>query len=62
MTIQVEHSLSKEEAKNRIEKLIERYREEYKNELQNLVVDWTDDAAHIRVQARGYSTLPAVWK
>jgi uncharacterized membrane protein len=56
MTIQVEHTLSKQEAKHRIEELIEQLRQEYKNELQNLVVDWTDDNAHIRLQARGYST------
>ncbi|HEV3324019.1 MAG TPA: polyhydroxyalkanoic acid system family protein [Puia sp.] len=56
MTIQVEHILAKQEAKHRIEGLIEQLRQEYKNELQNLVVDWTDDSAHIRIQARGYST------
>lgn len=57
MTIKVEHTLSKEEAKHRIEELIEQLRQEYKNELQSLVVDWSDDdAAHIRLQARGYST------
>jgi hypothetical protein len=56
MTIQVEHTLSKQEAKHRIEELIEQLRQEYKNELQNLVVNWTDDTAHIRLQAKGYST------
>jgi DNA primase catalytic subunit len=56
MTIQVEHALSKQEAKHRIEELIEQLRQEYKNELQNLVVNWTDDTAHIRLQAKGYST------
>ena len=56
MTIQVEHHLSKEVARQRIAELIEHYRQEYKNDLQNLVVDWTEDKAHIRLQARGYST------
>jgi hypothetical protein len=56
MTIQVEHTLSKQEAKQRIEGLIEQLRQEYGNELQNLVVEWTEDTAHIRIQARGYST------
>jgi hypothetical protein len=56
MTIQVEHTLSKQEAKHRIEELIEHYRQEYKNDLQNLVVGWTGDTAHVRLQARGYST------
>jgi hypothetical protein len=56
MTIQAEHTLSKEEAKHRIEKLIEQLRQEHGNELQNLVVDWSDYTAHIRLQARGYST------
>lgn len=56
MTIEVEHALSKQEAKHRIEELIERYTQEYRNELQDLVVNWTDDTAHIRVKARGYSS------
>ena len=56
MTIQVEHTLSKQEAKHRIEELIEHYRQEYKNDLQNLVVAWTGDTVHVRLQARGYST------
>jgi hypothetical protein len=56
MTIQVEHALPKQEAKLRIEELIGHYREEYKSDLQDLVVNWTDDTAHIRVQARGYSS------
>jgi hypothetical protein len=56
MTIQVEHRLAKQEAKHRIGELIEQLRQEYKNELQTLVVDWTEDTAHIRLQARGYST------
>lgn len=56
MTIQVEHNLPKQEARHRIEGLIEHLRQEYKNELQDFVVDWTADAAHIRLQARGYST------
>ena len=56
MIIQVEHHLPKEEAKHRIEELIERYSQQYKNDLQALVVNWTDATAHIRVQARGYST------
>jgi Putative polyhydroxyalkanoic acid system protein (PHA_gran_rgn) len=48
--------LGKQEAKHRIEQLIEHLRQEYKSELQDLVVDWTDDTAHVRLQARGYST------
>ena len=56
MTIQIEHTLSKEEARNRIEQLIERYKEEYKADLQELVVDWAGDRAHIRVKAKGYGT------
>jgi putative polyhydroxyalkanoate system protein len=56
MTIQIEHTLPKEEARHRIEELIEHLRQEYKTELQDLVVDWTGDTAHIRLQARGYST------
>ena len=56
MTIQVEHTLSKQEARHRIEELIEQLRQEYGNDLQSLVVDWRDDIAHIRLQARGYST------
>ena len=56
MTIEVEHALSKQEAKHRIEELIERYREEYKKDLQDLAINWTDDTAHIRIQAKGYSS------
>jgi putative polyhydroxyalkanoate system protein len=56
MTIQIEHTLSREEARNRIEQLIERYKEEYKADLQELVVDWAGDRAHIRVKAKGYGT------
>jgi len=56
MTIQVEHHLSKEAAKQRLEESIDRYRQQYTQELQNLVVEWRDYRAHIRVQARGYST------
>src|ERR1700679_3183757 len=56
MTIQVEHTLPKAEAKHRIEGLIEQLRQESGHELQHLVVDWTEDTAHIRLQARGYST------
>jgi hypothetical protein len=56
MTIQVEHTLPKPDARHRIEELIERLREEYKHELQHLVVDWTDDTAHIKLQIRGYSS------
>ena len=56
MTIQVEHHLPKEVARQRIAELIEHYRQEYNDDLQNLVVDWTEDKAHIRLQARGYST------
>lgn len=56
MTIQVEHTLPKEEAKRRIVELIEHLRLEHENELQDLVVNWTADTAHIRLQARGYST------
>jgi hypothetical protein len=56
MTIQVEHILPKSDAKHRIEGLIEQLREEHKHELQHLVVDWTDDTAHIRLQVRGYSS------
>jgi putative polyhydroxyalkanoate system protein len=56
MTIQVEHTLSKQEAKHRIEELIGQLRQEYKNELQTLAVEWAEDTAHIRLQVRGYST------
>lgn len=56
MTIQIEHTLPKDEAKRRIEQLIEHYQEEYKGEVQDLTVDWKEDQAHIRLTARGYST------
>jgi hypothetical protein len=56
MTIQVEHRLSKETAKQRVEELIENNREQYNQELQNLVVEWREYRAHIRLQARGYSS------
>jgi Putative polyhydroxyalkanoic acid system protein (PHA_gran_rgn) len=56
MTIQIEHTLSKQEAKKRIEQLIEHYEQEYKDELQDLAIHWSDDKAHIRLKARGYST------
>jgi putative polyhydroxyalkanoate system protein len=56
MTIEIEHTLSRQEAKNRIERLIEHYQEEYKAELQDLAVNWNEDIAHIRLKARGYST------
>lgn len=60
MTIEVEHNLPKQEAKHRIEGLIERYREEYKNELQHLAIHWTENTAHIRVQAKGYSSAGTI--
>ena len=56
MTIQIEHTLPKEEAKHRIEQLIGRYQEEYKDQVQDLTVEWKADKAHIRVSARGYSS------
>jgi hypothetical protein len=56
MTIRVETHLTKEVSKQRIEELIQHYREEYKKEVQDLVVDWKDYRAHLRLQARGYST------
>ena len=56
MTVQVEHHLSKEAAKQRVEEMIERYRQQYTQELQNLVVEWRENRAHIRLQARGYSS------
>lgn len=56
MTIQVEHRLPKEEAKRKIEELIDQTREEHKDEIQSLVVEWSGDSAHIRIQAKGYST------
>ena len=56
MTIQIEHTLPKEEAKRRIEQLIEQYQQEYKDQVQDLAVDWKDDKAHIRVSAKGYSS------
>lgn len=56
MTIQIEHTLSKEEARNRIEQLIERFKKEYKADIQELAVDWAGDRAHIRMKAKGYGT------
>jgi hypothetical protein len=56
MNIQIEHTLPKDEAKRRIEQLIEHYRQEYKDQVQDLIVEWKDDKAHIRVSARGYSS------
>ena len=56
MTIQIEHTLPKEEAKHRIEQLIGRYQEEYRDQVQDLTVEWKADKAHIRVSARGYSS------
>ncbi len=56
MTIQIEHTLSKDEARSRIQQLIERYKNEYKADIQELVVDWTGDKAHIRMKAKGYGT------
>lgn len=56
MTVQVEHHLSKETAKKRVEELIEHNREQYSKELQNLAVEWREYRAHIRLQAKGYSS------
>jgi len=56
MTIRVETHLTKEVSKQRIEELIQHYREEYTKDVQDLVVDWKDYRAHLRLQARGYST------
>ncbi|HTR28747.1 MAG TPA: polyhydroxyalkanoic acid system family protein [Puia sp.] len=56
MTIRIEHRLSKEAAKQRMEELIQHSREEYAKEIQDLAVDWLDYRAHVRLQARGYST------
>ena len=56
MTIQIDHTLPKEEAKHRIEQLIEQYQEEYKDQVQDLTVEWKDDKAHIRVSAKGYTS------
>jgi hypothetical protein len=56
MTIQIEHTLAKEEAKRRIEQLIEHYQEQYKDQVQDMTVEWKDDKAHLRVTARGYSS------
>jgi hypothetical protein len=56
MTIRVEHRLSKEAAKQRLEELIQHSSEDYKKEIQSLAVDWMDYRAHVRLQAKGYST------
>jgi hypothetical protein len=56
MTIQIDHTLPREEAKRRIEQLIERYQSAYKDQVQDLTVEWKEDKAHIRVSARGYSS------
>jgi Putative polyhydroxyalkanoic acid system protein (PHA_gran_rgn) len=56
MTIQIEHTLAKEEAKRRIEQLIEQSQSAYKDQVQDLTVEWKEDKAHIRVSARGYSS------
>ena len=56
MTIDIEHTLSQQEVKKRIGELIEHYQQEYKDELQELVVNWTEDTAHIRLKVRGYSS------
>lgn len=56
MTIRIEHRLSKEAAKQRIDELILHSREEYKKDIQDLAVDWMDYRAHLRLQARGYSS------
>ena len=56
MTIRVEHRLSKEAAKQRLEELIQHSGEEYKKDIQSLAVDWKDYRAHVRLQAKGYST------
>jgi hypothetical protein len=56
MKIEVAHHLSREEARQRVEELIETLKVQYKNELQDLAVAWTDYNAHVRLQARGYST------
>jgi hypothetical protein len=56
MTIQIDHTLHKDEAKRRVEQLIEQYQKEYKDQVQDLTVDWKDDKAHIRLSARGYSS------
>ena len=56
MTIRVEHRLSKEAAKQRLEELIQHSGEEYNKDIQSLAVDWIDYRAHVRLQAKGYST------
>ena|SRR5579872_1305324 len=56
MTIRIEHRLSKEAAKQRIEELIQHTRQEHEKDIQNLVVEWRDYRAHVKLQARGYGS------
>ncbi len=56
MNIQIEHTLSKQEAKSRIEKLIQYYKNKYSSDLKNLTVHWADYKAHIAFTAKGYTS------
>jgi putative polyhydroxyalkanoate system protein len=55
MNVRVAHSHSKQEAKNRIEQLIQKYKEEYHAQIQNLKVKWDEYRADVEVSAKGYT-------
>ena len=55
MTIIIPHPHSKQEAKKRIEMLIQKYRNEYAAEIKNLKEQWTEYRNNIEVSAKGYT-------
>ena len=55
MKIEIQHLLSKEDAKIRMENLIQKLKNEYEGQIQNMSEQWANYTNSIQVAARGYS-------
>ena len=55
MNISIQHKQTKEEAKRRMEVLIQRLKKEYGGQLQNFKEEWSDYTNKVEGSAKGYS-------
>lgn len=55
MNINIQHNQTKEEAKRRVESLIQRLKKQYGGQIQNLKEEWSGYTNKIEGSAKGYS-------
>jgi Putative polyhydroxyalkanoic acid system protein (PHA_gran_rgn) len=55
MKIEIQHQHSKEDAKSRLENLIQELKNEYAGQIQNMNEQWANYTDNIEVSAKGYS-------